>query len=384
MFDKIVQFLKRLLPRSLKQKIKDSLGLNGENLMLTNKVEIDHAMINIAINCGGGIGDFIVYKSIFDQLCDYGNCCLYIFTLSYVNANLILKDLRYVHIYYPFYAINDKDFDLHLRIDHHIEIEEHHATKIKRIAPKLYDAIGLIKKINDKNNNGNNYFLIQRNAIIFRAKILGLNRWTTLAYNTVFDMKSMRSNICINEEISNILNKYDLYPKRYIAIHYGADKDMGGTKQVKVWPRSKYSQLVTVIKDTYPNIPVVQISAGAETGISGVDILIKNENLEDVKIVLKNAITLVASEGGMVHLATQFETRCVVLFGPTPVHYYGYPTNINIIATACKECMEVTEDWATECVRYFETPICMESIDAEVVMEAVKEVIEEYEQSNIS
>jgi hypothetical protein len=65
----------------------------------------------------------------------------------------------------------------------------------------------------------------------------------------------------------------------------------------------------------------------------------------------------------------------VVLFGPTPVHYYGYPTNINIVSPACGECMEAAEDWATHCVRKLEKPVCMEAISGQMVLEAVKEVV---------
>ena len=97
--------------------------------------------------------------------------------------------------------------------------------------------------------------------------------------------------------------------------------------------------------------------------------------MEDVKVVLKNAALHISSEGGIAHIATQVGTRCVVLFGPTPVHYYGYPTNINIVSPVCSECMEISPDWFTKCPRGLEKAECMSGISAEMVLDAIKHIL---------
>ena len=77
------------------------------------------------------------------------------------------------------------------------------------------------------------------------------------------------------------------------------------------------------------------------------------------------------------HLATQFGTKCAVIFGPTPMHFYGYPQNINIVYEGCCNCMGSHPDWAFECFRGLAEPECMYKVTPEIVMGRVRGYIEE-------
>ena len=87
--------------------------------------------------------------------------------------------------------------------------------------------------------------------------------------------------------------------------------------------------------------------------------------------ILRGAAFHLDIEGGLVHLASQLDTKCVVLFGPTPIAYYGYQTNINIQAGECHGCYWLENDYQ-QCYRRMAKPECMHAITPELVMERVR------------
>jgi ADP-heptose:LPS heptosyltransferase len=380
--------LKRILPQNVKQIIKRMLGLGSiaekKNVDVFAKPNVDPKKVNVLIRAGGGLGDFIVYSAVIDQILEMGDLVeVYVYTLSYASADAILKGRGRVRVYYPFWVIDAEEFDLILEIDHLIQVSHISSLKLSLRANKLYKAAGKIVAYNDKFYPGTiDYYLIRRNAIMYRSKILGLNRWTQLSYKGVFDMEDMRAKVSYDSDRTSILDDYGLNGTSYITVQCGADRDLGGIRQVKVWPLKRYEEFVGLFKPVYSNIKIVQIAVKSEPSINGIDVCVKGAELEDVKVVLKNSLLLVAGEGGITHLATQLGTRCVVVFGPTPVHYYGYPTNVNIVSPACSGCMEVTEEWAKECPRGFEKPVCMGAITGQMVLDGVKEILGN-EQSDI-
>jgi ADP-heptose:LPS heptosyltransferase len=80
-------------------------------------------------------------------------------------------------------------------------------------------------------------------------------------------------------------------------------------------------------------------------------------------------------EGGLVHLATQLGTKCIVLFGPTAPHYFGYEQNVNIATDICGDCRWIAADWMVHCYRSDEKLVCMRSITPAMVLERVAEVL---------
>lgn len=376
MAHKILKNLKMFLPRNIKEKIKNVTGFG----MVSNKVNtlesisLDSGKINVAIYTGGGLGDFIVYSLLVEQLVEVYDCDVYIFTLSYENAKKIFKDNCHVKVCYPF-NLRKKQFDIFFEMDHYVHVRTLKPLKLRIKSKEMYEIVQQIIRYNASNIPSADTVNSQRLLIITRARFLNLNRWTMLSCGGVFNMSSMRTRIPIRQN-SDILTLYELKEKKYITIHFGTDPDAGGILQTKLWPYENFREFVKLFKLTYPNIQVVQVAANKETLISGVDICIRNAELEDVSVIFEHAITHVSSEGGMAHLATQTGIRCVVVFGPTPAYYYGYPTNINIVSPRCKECMEVLPDWFVKCPRKLENAECMSAISSEVVMNAVQKIVE--------
>jgi len=61
--------------------------------------------------------------------------------------------------------------------------------------------------------------------------------------------------------------------------------------------------------------------------------------------ILELANGMLAVEGGIVHLAAAVGLRSSVIFGPTPIVSFGYPTNQNFGSQNCPPCFW-HEGWA--------------------------------------
>ena len=118
------------------------------------------------------------------------------------------------------------------------------------------------------------------------------------------------------------------------------------------------------------------LAAKMQEELLGGDKYILGESFELVTHVLQNSMLHVDIEGGLVHLATQLGTKCVVLFGPTPEFFYGYEENINIKVGDCHDCYGVYLD-SNRCARGMEKPECMYNITPEIVMDRVEEYFDD-------
>jgi hypothetical protein len=347
------------------------LDIHLEKMSTLSRVDGNSRRVNIAIRTGGGLGDFIVYLSIVDQLLARHDCDIHVFTLSRTNALSILGGRERVFVQYPF-GFKAGQFDLVLELDHCIHVSEYHARRLRSKDPELYEAVLAIMNWNRENIPTADTMITQRNVIIFRAKYHSLNRWTQLSCGGVFDMDSMRSNVEVVGDHGELLDAKGLCDREYITVSCGADPDAGGKRQTKVWPVHRFEEFLVLFKREYPAIRTVQLSIKGEPVLAGADVHIRDASLEQAKAVLKGSRGHLANEGGMAHMATQLGTLCVVLFGPTPAHYYGYPQNVNIVSPVCSSCMEHSQDWFVRCARGLDMPECMETITGEMAMDGIR------------
>ena len=147
--------------------------------------------------------------------------------------------------------------------------------------------------------------------------------------------------------------------------------------QTKTWPREKYEELISLIKNKYKDIKIVQLGAIDGIKLKNIDYYVMGESLELTKWILKNSILHIDIEGGLVHLATQLGTKCAVIFGPTPMHMYAYDKNENIRNDICYGCMGCNENWAYKCYKGYSVPLCMNQITSKLVFEKISKYIEE-------
>jgi ADP-heptose:LPS heptosyltransferase len=108
--------------------------------------------------------------------------------------------------------------------------------------------------------------------------------------------------------------------------------------------------------------------------IEGADFnLIGKTNFLESAAILAHAALHIDGESGLVHLRHMLGKRkSVVLFGPTPVAYFSYPENVNMISENCHDCMWMIDEWNEFCSRGRNAvPECLKSITPNCVLSAL-------------
>lgn len=327
----------------------------------------------------GGLGDYVIALCVFEEIIRYApQCKIDVFgniTFGkaiyglHPNVNTVLSSKDFTS--------NTKQYDIVIEVEHVVYIHEFNYKKTQRLYPELAECL---KQIVDRFTEYHVNISMQqyRDAIwIKRAELRGLNRYTILSHDGIFSNLNQKVNILFNDAFLDSYN--DLGLKKYITINRGADDVLkDGRMQVKVWPKEYYEEFITAFKKKYPVIEVLQLGGDNSEKIDGVDRYLFGKEFELVKYILKSAIFHLDCEGGLVHLASQIGTKCVVLFGPTPIHYYSYENNINIVSEKCNNCMGVTFDWYVKCYRGMEKQECMYSITPQIVMERIGPYMMQY------
>jgi SAM-dependent methyltransferase len=176
-----------------------------------------------------------------------------------------------------------------------------------------------------------------------------------------------------------------LLTKPYVTVHHGFDveflpprtrkTDYGSTKNMST---QQWREIVSLIREK--GIEVIQLGVVEEEKIEGVTLCLNGQtSLEETGLLIKHSLCHIDTEGGLVHLANAVHSRCVVLFGPTPVEFFGYPQNINLEPAGCKACWFVTQNWLIECPRHTSGPECMRGHSAASVAEAAHSIIAQSE-----
>ena len=332
--------------------------------------------ILIAFRPAGGLGDYIISAKVFEEILESCDCKVVVYCKNVVFGESIYGYKENVEIRdEKRFEVERHKFDLALQVDHFVCVKNRDRKRLLSMAPDL------CKKVDYICDNWNRLYIPERKQylrerLLFeRCRMLGLDRWTELRMGGAFDIADKKVNIPLYAEYENELERIGIKGTKYITINRGADVLKEGFQQLKVWSKEYYEQFIAIFKAKHPDIMVVQLGSAKDEMITGVDKYCLGENMEIVKWVLKNSLCHVDCEGGLVHLATQLDTTNVVIFGPTPLHMYAYPQNINLCSDKCSNCMGLHEDWAYTCIRD-EQALCMKDIKPQQVADSVFAVID--------
>jgi len=351
------------LMRNMVESIEDELSQNGKK----------DDILYISFYPTGGFGDYIISSKLLDEISKIVPCKIDVYCENVTFGKAVYEGREKVEIFpiNTFYSQMWK-YDLALKVEHFIHIEKQNANKIAKINPIFMD------KLNKLGHGYRTYYpdveqqWFRENIHFRRCEIKGINRWTELSHEGIFKIEDQKTWIPMREEYKKRLQELGLNEKKYITLNRGADS-MGRSKmQTKVWPLEHYNDFVMLFKNQYPDIEIVQVGASGNAKIRGVDKYILGESLEVTKWILKGSILHLDCEGGLVHLATQLDTKCAVVFGPTPKHFYEYPQNINMVYEGCNNCMGTHPEWAFECYKGLSEPECMYKVTPEIVMKNIK------------
>lgn len=173
------------------------------------------------------------------------------------------------------------------------------------------------------------------------------------------------------------LQQYGLEKQNYVTIHNGHDPNVIVLKNrsTKFYPR--FNEVIELLKAQWPDTKFVQIGTQTSAPLAAVDLNLLNQtSLTEAAELIQKARFHIDIESGLVHLAHALGTRSVVLFGPTPVDYFGYAENTNIAPHACGDCWATRETWMAFCPKGFSEPICtMQAPNqiAEIVVSSIRQ-----------
>lgn len=370
--------------RKIKNRLIDSKFLFTHSHLMRNMVEsIEDELISqngkkddilyISFYPTGGFGDYIISSKLLDEISQIVPCKIDVYCENVTFGKAVYEGREKVEIFpiNTFYSQMWK-YDLALKVEHFIHIEKQNANKIAKINPIFMD------KLNKLGHGYRTYYpdveqqWFRENIHFRRCEIKGINRWTELSHEGIFKIEDQKTWIPMREEYKKRLQELGLNEKKYITLNRGADSMRRSKMQTKVWPLEHYNDFVVLFKNQYPDIEIVQVGASGNAKIRGVDKYILGESLEVTKWILKGSILHLDCEGGLVHLATQLDTKCAVVFGPTPKHFYEYPQNINMVYEGCNNCMGTHPEWAFECYKGLSEPECMYKVTPEIVMKNIK------------
>lgn len=365
-------------PQSISPMLVDSLIVEkGEPVSSQNGCEI-----KIAILIGYGLGDDIIekkfivefYNHVKQSACSIDLCvpqqgmkyAKAIFSDCHFVGNVIVRKERGLV----------SNYDVVIEVGYFIRFLKCDLGYIHRIADEY--TYQFFKRLREAvQSYGLTGDLPLENGIHFaRSRLLHRNCYTSYNYGDFFHISDIDVSIPILSEYEKSYKRLDL-PQHYITINFGWGINVNERDKLpnKIWPSSYYEEFVEMFHEAFEEIKIIQVGGGGCLNIRGVDRYIMDIDIEITKYVLRNAMFHLDCEGGLVHLATQLGTRCVVLFGPTPVHYFGYESNINIFAGNCHDCCYLEADFS-HCLRGLSPSECMQAVTPELVMRHVKKLME--------
>jgi hypothetical protein len=337
--------------------------------------------IFICISITGGIGDVICVARWIRQVKErFGQLIVIdVFFTSPQKVRFILKPngVREVFSDLIFRRLSSS-YDTVLTVNHFI-ISHDSKFKTKRILSIAPDFYYFIKNIKKSVLPYQKYIDFHPTLDGLFADLIvekGLTRKDFLSKISGFEAPN--SNLSFEFPDEFFLKEIGLNECQYITVHDGWDAtwNKASVRPTKSYPIDLFAGAITLVKNQYPNIKIVQLGFNTGSVIPGIDINLRNlTSLDQDALILKQAKAHIDIEGGLVHLATSIGTPCVVLSGPTNISYYGYSENKNIQSKECGNCMHVTDTANESCPLNYKPIKCMPSILPNEISMAISEII---------
>jgi len=199
---------------------------------------------------------------------------------------------------------------------------------------------------------------------------MGLDRYTVANY-----MMGLPSYGTLSKKIQPFFVTY----KKTITVHDGIDNNNPlpeGGRATKTWSMEQWGTLTSMIKKEFPDFHIVQLGGKNSRKIPNVDVCLVNQTGLHRSLAILQASSLhIDGDSGLVHAAHVMGVPSVVMFGPTPVKFFGYPENYNISSSFCTDCFWTSDHWNVKCPLDYGTPKCMDSISPEEVLSKVRRAL---------
>ena len=331
--------------------------------------------VSLAFKSMTGLGNIIIIKKYLDAILRIEPTCnidLFITNSeAYVKAVFGENNSNIHHVSMPLeakYEEESRNYTIAMQYYHLLRIDACDMEKLREKSPQLANLIeslqGAISVYGLTNLDNRDVFIH-----IMRAKYMERNVYTAAYYGDVLGICDTHVDIPMRDCGGQIES---LGLNSYITLNYGTGAE--NTDSSKQWPYEYFCKFAEMFREKYPAVKIVQLGGAGAKRINGCDKYLLGEDLEFVKHVLKKAYFHLDIEGGLVHLASQLGTRCIVLFGSTQVWYFGYDGNVNIVSPACHGCWRLHRE-EYSCARGRKKPDCMWSITPDMVMGKVEKIL---------
>lgn len=317
----------------------------------------------IAITVSGGLGDLIVIaRWMRDLAAGVEPFSFDVFAPAPSLATWVFAPIPGFGRAYPD-TLDDlagRGYDLRLRVNQTVVVRYESVRWARlRKAPRM---LAVAAKMNAARHRGGlePYILNHPrldNGLARKAVYAGRNRNDFLHALTGLDYGGDRLGLAADE---SVLERLGLAGRAFVTVHNGFDTNfvITGQRATKCYPH--FAAVVAGLKAARPDLAVVQLGTTTSDPIPGVDLdLIGKTSLAEVAGLLRATALHLDNEGGLVHLAACYGRRSLVVFGPTPSAYFGYPQNINVDPVRCGGCWWIDELWMDRCPRGMAQPECM-------------------------
>lgn len=333
----------------------------------------DNRVIKVAFILSNMIGDVLVnlrYLQAFRQkLPEDSQLDIYSDLNSEVMTGLLYKK-SFVHAVFTGNDLDSGQYDLVIRLIRFPELLGYSENIRGKSDPFLLEYIDVV----DRFRKENPFFFVNRYGDrpgIEWAKLDGKTRHTQSDIGNLVGLERTSYILEADPRFKSILEQYGLKEKKYITLQRG----IAGTGEfTRLWPISRYEELVASLKKEYPGYRIIQLGREDTSVIRGIDLDLRGKTgFEELKNLLKYAELHIDGDCGMVHVRHALQGGCsVVLFGPTSPDFIGYPENINMRGNGCPgDCEWVNISWQEKCVRGFDDPLpCMPAAGS--VLEEIK------------
>ena len=319
----------------------------------------------IAITVSGGLGDLIVIaRCVRDLAAEVEPFSLDVFAPSPGLAKWVFAAVPGFEHAYPDTLDNfwGRAYDLKFRMNQTVVVvHEDILWSRVRQAPQMLAAIG--EMIRYRRRSGLEPYIVNHprldNGLARKAVYSNKSRNDYLHSMIGIDYAGDQLEIESNDAA---LERFGLQGRSFVTVHNGFDTNffISGQRATKCYPH--FAEVAARLKAARPDLTVVQIGTTTSDPIPGVDLnLIGRTSLREAAGLLRATALHLDNEGGLVHLAACYGRRSLVVFGPTPSDYFGYPHNINVDPVRCGGCWWIDELWMDRCPRGIGQPECMYS-----------------------
>ncbi|WP_432634934.1 glycosyltransferase family 9 protein [Candidatus Avelusimicrobium sp.] len=324
--------------------------------------------VRICLTIEGGMGDMLMSLNLatafYKKFCKDQN--IEFFVCSY-NVSLLP---HLTSTQFHFLSQNERDaqvFDLKITCNRTPIVQY---ANLQRLSS---DLLGYVEKLLDLEREYKYFLTVPYKDCITQNIVSNLQkRWAQPDLVNEFNLQEdWLLDVPIDRE-KETLQKFGLTTKPYITIN----REVGDTQLVdstKLWPVEYYRKLVDELKKVAPQYQIVEVGRGKGERLGNTHKnLAGKTSIEEIKVILKNAVLHIDSEGGLVHLrhALKGGPSCV-FFGPSSPEVLGYSENINLCSHACPiHCEFYSRTWQETCIK--QKHICMNTILPEYALKQIK------------